>query len=293
MDMPIADLDVDEALVRALLAEQQPDLADLTVTEFDNGWDNVIFRLGEALSVRVPRRQVAAQLIEHEQRWLPELAPRLPLPISSPVRIGAPGPTFPFHWSVLAWLPGNDAATTPPSNMHRAAAALTHFLNALHLPAPDGYPLNPYRGVHLAERADAVEQRMEQLAGDIDSITIGSVWHRLRQAGRWDGPPMWLHGDLHPSNILVHHGSLSAVIDWGDTTAGDPATDLAVLWMLLPFDARLGVRHGCNIDADTWHRAGAWALNLALAYLVASADNPQMRQIGEHTLANVLSDPTL
>src|SRR3984893_17711999 len=106
---PPADFAVNTALVRALLHEQHQDLAGLALSEAAAGWDNHLFRLGDALAVRLPRREVAASLIVHEQRWLPLLSARLPLPIPVPVRTGHPGCSFPWSWSVVPWLDGTSA----------------------------------------------------------------------------------------------------------------------------------------------------------------------------------------
>ncbi|MER7151067.1 phosphotransferase [Streptomyces lydicus] len=53
---------------------------------------------------------------------------------------------------------------------------------------------------------------------------------------------MCLHGDLHPANILVDRGRIRAVIDFGDITSGDPATDLSVAWMLFTAEQRVALR---------------------------------------------------
>jgi aminoglycoside phosphotransferase (APT) family kinase protein len=292
--MPAADVDVSTDLVRRLLAAQQPDLAHLPVQLLANGWDNVLCRLGEDLMVRLPRRAQAATLVEHEQRWLPLLAPRLPLPVPAPVRVGGPGEGYPWHWSIVPFLPGQPAATQPPADATAAAVALAEFLAALHTPADPEAPVNPYRGRPLAERSGLFADAVGRLGASIDTAAVSSAWASALSASRWDGPPVWLHGDLHPANILVDHGRIGAVIDFGDITAGDPAADLAVAWMLLPAAARLEFRsayagarrHGAN--QDLWDRARGWALALALVFLAHSADNPMMAGTGQQTLAAVL-----
>ena len=143
-----------ERLVRALLSEQHPDLAELPLVELAAGWDNLIYRLGDALTVRLPRRAVSAALVEHEQRWLPELAVGLPLPVPVPLRVGVPGCGYPWRWTIGPWLPGRPAELDPPEDLELAATGLGGFLAALHRPAPVDAPHNPYRGVPLAERSD-------------------------------------------------------------------------------------------------------------------------------------------
>src|SRR5690349_9653047 len=123
-NMPAAEVAIDEALVRALLRDQHPDLAELPLERVAFGWDNVVLRLGDELAVRVPRRQLAASFIEHEQRWLPELAPRLPLPVPAPVRVGRPALGYPWSWSVVPWMAGGEAASNPPTDPHATALVL-------------------------------------------------------------------------------------------------------------------------------------------------------------------------
>jgi aminoglycoside phosphotransferase (APT) family kinase protein len=290
-DMPAAEVDVSDIVVGGLLAEQFPDLAHLELTELAYGWDNAIFRLGDHLTVRLPRRVLAAQLVEHEQRWLPELAGTLPLPIPAPVRIGRPGAGYPWAWSVCPWFPGVIALQEPPADMFEAAATLGAFVAALHHEAPIDAPANPYRGVPLAQRDEVVRDRAQQLSDLIDAPAVVRCWGDLAATRPWDGPPLWLHGDLHPANVLVHEGRISAVIDFGDITAGDPATDLAVAWMLFPVEARTVFRAAAgNVDDHTWTRARGWALSLGLAYLANSADNPMFARLGERVLAAVLAD---
>jgi aminoglycoside phosphotransferase (APT) family kinase protein len=289
MATPAAEVDVDEALVRGLLLAQRPELAELPIRVVANGWDNVIVRLGDDLAARLPRRAAAAALIESEQRWLVQLAPRLPLPIPVPVFAGRPTASYPWPWSITPWFDGSSAATAPPVDPDATARTLAVFVAALHTPAPADAPANPFRGVALAERAAAVEERAHSLADRIDLNTTLRVWTDMAATEQWNGPALWLHGDLHPSNMLTHDGALSAVIDWGDLTAGDPATDLSIAWMLFDERQRGVFRDLAGIDNDTWRRAGGWALNLALAYLTGD-DTTSMPAIGRTTLAEVLAE---
>jgi aminoglycoside phosphotransferase (APT) family kinase protein len=289
MATPVAELEIDEPLVRSLLVEQQPKLAELPVRFVANGWDNVIVQLGTELMVRLPRRAAAAQLVLNEQAWLPLLEPRLPLPIPAPIFAGRPGSAYPWPWSLCPWLSGDSAATVPPSDPHDAALVLAAFVVALHQPAPSEAPDNPFRGVHLQQRAEAVQQRVRSLANVIPAEEVVAVWDVLRATPEWNGPPMWLHGDLHPSNMLTTGGKLSAIIDFGDITSGDPATDLALAWMMFESRERDVFREAAAIDDDTWCRAAGWALNLSLAYLTGD-DDTSMPAIGRVTLNAVLEE---
>jgi aminoglycoside phosphotransferase (APT) family kinase protein len=278
-------------LVRALLTDQHPDLAQLPLREQASGWDNVIYRLGDALCVRLPRRQLGANLVVNEQTWLPRLAPTLPLPVPVPVRTGEPGRGYPWCWSICPWFAGQPAALLPPRDPVFAAGRLGAFVAALHQPAPRNAPLNEWRGGPLTSRSAVLLQRVAQLGDSIDAAAVLALAEQSLSLPTWAEAPVWLHGDLHPGNLLVHAGELKAVIDFGDITSGDPATDLAVAWMLFDAPTRERFRRAAGADdGATWGRARAWALQLALAFLAGSADDPLLQRVGETTLQAVLED---
>jgi aminoglycoside phosphotransferase (APT) family kinase protein len=248
--------------------------------------------------VRVPRREAAAAILRNEQRWLPVLAPRLPLPVPEPVRTGEPGAGYPWPWSVVPFLPGTPAADTTPADFREAATAIGDFLGALHTPAAADAPVNPVRGVPLVQRSETFADNLHIVAAELDDSTHAAIvrtWEAALAVPQWEGPPIWLHGDPHPANVLVHEGRVSAVIDFGDITAGDPATDLSLAWMMLPAEnndafraayRRAGIAAGGAVgdapgaaSADDphgplWLRARGWALNFSLVFLAHSADNP-------------------
>lgn len=287
MDTPAAEVDITPQLVRGLLAEQHPDLADRELRMVTNGWDNAILRLGADLVVRMPRRAVAALLVEHEQRWLPEIAARVTVPVPAPVRVGVPGETFPWPWTVAAWFEGDRASHAPVASLQAIADDLAQFIRELHTPAPLDAPFNPVRGIPLAARADAIEERLASgLVPDADRIA--EPWQVALTAPVWTGGPIWLHGDLHPANILVRGGSLAAVIDFGDVCSGDPATDLATGWLTFDEAGRARFRHALDYDEATWDRARGWAILLGTALVTHSDDNPALMAIGLHALEQVL-----
>ena len=287
---PAAEVEIDEVLVRSLLQSQFPELARLDLTVLANGWDNVLFRLGDAMTVRMPRREVAAQLVLNEQRWLPLLDAQLPLPIPVPLRAGVPSPQYPWAWSVLAYVVG-EAAADATYDEDRVAMALGEFLAALHTPAPADAPLNLFRGVPLSDRDAVSVERIAALANTVDVDAVACVWRNAVEVPIWSGEPVWIHGDLHPANVVVHRGDVAAVIDFGDITSGDPATDLSAGWMFFGPEARRIFRNAYgNDDADLWARARGNALAHSLAVLTSSGDSPRMQAIGERTLTAVLAD---
>jgi aminoglycoside phosphotransferase (APT) family kinase protein len=290
-NQPAAEVDIDEPLVRSLLREQMPDLAALPLSQLAFGWDNVIFRLGDDFVVRFPRRAVAAELIDHELRWLPVLAPALPLPVPAPVRAGRASGGYPWAWSVCRWLPGVVAEQATLTDRRRAAVTLGGFVAAMHRPAPPDAPANPVRGIPLRDRAPAVLEHINAIADVLDVASVRACWEDLLATPEWPGPPLWLHGDMHPLNVLVDHGEPSAVIDFGDLTAGDPATDLSLAWMMFSPDHRSVFRDAAgDVDDDTWRRARGWALALSVAYIANSADHALLARIGSRTLAAALAD---
>ncbi|MFF1632790.1 aminoglycoside phosphotransferase family protein [Leifsonia sp. NPDC058248] len=292
---PEADIHVDAALVASLIEAQHPDLAGPLALVAD-GWDNVIYRLGGDLAVRIPRRQVAVQLIVNEQTWLPRLAPRLPVAVPVPVRVGMPSSDFPWPWSIVRWVDGIDGADVSGAERSPIAGPLAEFVAALHIPAPAGQdvPHNPVRGVPLATRDRAVRERLEHLAERHDVAPLIATWERALATPPWSGPAIWLHGDLHPGNLMLTAESprqLAAVIDFGDLTAGDPATDLATAWLTFEPDARAVFRERLQqlspVNDDTWLRAHGWAVAMGSALAAHSDDNPRMASLGRHALGQL------
>ena len=291
---PAAELDVTATLVRSLLTAQHPDLADRPLTLVANGWDNVIFRIGDDLVARLPRRQMAADLVANEQRCLPLLAPLLPIAIPVPLRTGEPNAAYPWHWSIGPWFDGDVAADVELVDPTAEAERLGSFLAALHRSAPPDAPLNPFRAQPVAELHDRFVPRVDQLGDRVDRVAVMSLFDELIDVPEWTNPAVWVHGDLHTANVLVADGRVTAVIDWGDITSGDPACDLAVGWMLFDDDDRTVFRAAAGtgrvIDDATWQRGAAWALHFAVMYLAHSADSERFERMGTSLLARLLPD---
>lgn len=278
---PPAEVDIDELLVRNLLAAQAPHLAALPLHSPHNGWDNSTWRLGDDLAVRLPRRTAAAQLLRHEQRWLGDTALRLPLPIPAPVVVGGPTTGYPWHWSVVPWFAGEVAARACPASDQ--ATVLGAFLAALHVPAARNAPANPFRGVPLEARLPNLQHSLApDPAPDDAELVARAVELVVATAAELPASPerVWLHGDLHPRNILVQNGQLAAILDWGDMCGGDPATDLATLWWLFEVEDHgpFWTAYGFAAAGDpTWHRSRAWAAVFGLMFLhFAKAGDPEV-----------------
>lgn len=288
MNTPAAEITIDEALVRRLLQAQCPALALLPLSLADEGWDNAIWRLGEQFCVRVPRRTVADQLVRHEQQFVPELSARLCLPVPELLHAGVPTKGYPWHWSVLTWLPGHPADEGWP--VCGEAIVLAGFLKQLHLPADATAPRNEHRGVSLRGRATLGEQRLALLRQRTDSITakIDQIWHEALAADE-TSDRCWLHGDLHARNILVCEGKISGIIDWGDITAGDAATDLASIWMLFSDEeARSGAISFYGPDRHLLARAKGWAVLIGAVLLQTGLeDHPRHARMGRQVFANL------
>ena len=300
--MTHGEFEITAEVVRDLLRDQHPDLADRPVRLGARGWDNQLWRLGDDLAVRLPWATPSADaLLLKEHAWVPVLAPGLPLPVPVPQRLGAPSERYPRPWIVTTWVRGEPADRAPVTAGTAAADALAAFLSALHQPAPAGAPVGrDTRGGPLADSADGFARL---LAGAVkrglimDPDPVRAVWEDAVAAPAWDGPALWLHADLHPANVLTADGALCGVIDFGDLRAGDPACDLAAGWILLPTDAVDRFRGACRravhavaggaepsrVDAATWRRARGWAVIKALACMLIGDAGDHGRPGGKPT----------
>lgn len=262
---------IDTGLVRRLLLAQFPQWAGLRISPVPlSGMDNATFRLGEDMSVRLPRYARWAGQVEREHRWLPQLAPHLPLAVSEPLAMGRPADGYPFPWSVYRWLEGEAATTEGLTDPARTATQLAEFITALQKVDPTGGPgpewSNAFRGVPLGDERDSlasearVRPKIAKLKGIVDTDAVTAVWEAALAAPAWGRPPVWIHGDLATGNLLAVDGQLSAVIDFGTLAVGDPAVDLLPAWKFLPAEARGVFRAALDVDDATWARGRGWAL---------------------------------
>ena len=259
------------ALVSRLVAEQFPHWAHLPVREVEHdGWDNRTFRLGETMSVRLPSADRYAAQVEKEQKWLPRLAPHLPAAIPEPLAVGVPSRGFPRPWSIYRWLPGEPAAVGLVDELTRFAEEVAGFLEALQrVDARDGPAAGAhsfFRGGPLATYDAETRETVARLGDAIDDNAVLAVWDEAL-VSRWMDPPVWVHGDVAPSNLLVQDGRLRAVIDFGCSAVGDPACDLAIAWTFFEGESREAFRDRLGPDDGTWARGRGWALWKALLTL--------------------------
>jgi aminoglycoside phosphotransferase (APT) family kinase protein len=259
------------AVAADLVAEQFPQWADLPVVPVVlNGWDNSTFRLGDTLSVRLPSHDAYVAQVEKEHRWLPELAPQLPLPIPEPIARGRPSEIFPRPWSIYRWIDGNHAEADRIADLSEFARDLAAFLTALYaIDAREG----PAAGEHSFFRGappevyDAQSRQAIAILGDeIDGSTATEAWEAAL-AGAWDRAPVWVHGDIAPSNLVLVNGRLAAVIDFGCAAVGDPACDVVIAWTFFSGESKEALRGGLGLDEATWARGRGWALWKALITL--------------------------
>jgi aminoglycoside phosphotransferase (APT) family kinase protein len=285
-------IDSDVDLVRLLLQDQCPQWADRPLAEVaSTGTDNALYRLGLDMVVRLPLRPSATGAIEKEHRWLPVLAPHLPLQIPVPLARGEPTPAFPWPWSVMSWIEGEDAATTPVSG-RQAATDVARFVTALHGIDPTGGP-GPRgkvgRGVPLADRDESTRWAIDAAGALVDTEAVVAGWEEALTVEPWNRPGVWVHGDVAAGNILFRDGRLAAVIDWGALGVGDPACDLIVAWEIFDTDDRQVLRAALGVDDATWGRGRGWALSVAVAELSYYRDtNPFMAGRARRQLAAAL-----
>src|SRR6266700_2016716 len=255
---------IEDELVHALLRAQRPDLAHLPLRYAARGWDNELWRLGDELAVRVPRTERAPELLRMEHRVLPRIAPRLPLPVPTPLYLGEPSALFPQPWSVVAWVAGEPADRAEIGD-EDSAAVLAEFLRALHSEEPlisqgDGGP-----GCRIRHASCEFSDDLVELIGEDQVRRLEDIWRYGKEAPEWSGPPVLAHNDLHPANVVTKGGALCGVIDFGALAQGDPAMDLAAAWSLLPSGATSAFfAHYGEVDPATMRRAHGWAVHIGV-----------------------------
>lgn len=288
---PKGDINITESLVKKLLDKQIHELSYLPLEYLAEGWDNVMYRLGNDYLVRLPRRTQAATLIKNEQRYLEYLPRQLPINIPLSIYDGKPQEGYPWHWSLLPYFPGKAADISRIDSIE--CTRLMNFLKSIHLPDNGDAPKNEFRGGDLTNRDEVVQERLLSLKKHIPNYypPIIRLWNKAMAADKHK-VNRWIHGDLHPFNVLVDNGKFSAIIDWGDITSGDVATDLAAIWLLFDNkDERATAVVSYGMDKQLIARTIGWAINFAAVfYQNGLTDNPRFLSIGEKTFKRLLED---
>lgn len=288
------EVEVDASLVQRLLAAQFPQWAALPLVPVDSaGTDNIIYRLGGAMAVRLPRHERATGQVDREHRWLPKLAPLLPLPIPLPLALGSPGDGYPWHWSIYRWLDGETWSEGHINDLAAAAADLAQFIAALQRVDTEGGLQSVAAGstLTLSGRDSLVRAAIAAVDGEFDSTAMAAVWGTALSAPAWDGPPVWVHGDLaRPGNLLTVDGRLAAVLDFGTLSITDPARELGCAWSLFTAESRQAFSAALPFDAATWQRARGWALTFVQAIPYYRDTNPAIVAEARHIIGQVLQD---
>jgi aminoglycoside phosphotransferase (APT) family kinase protein len=290
MKMHDNEVDIDAGLVGRLVAEQFPHLADLPITEVrSTGTVNAIYRLGDRLCARLPRVAEWAPDLDREWRWLPELAPRLPLRVPEPVGRGRPGGSYPFSWTIYGWIDGQPYADGLVDDERRAAEDLARFVVDLRRIDPVGAPRGGRRP--LRELDAVTREVIESARGVIDGDAAVAAWERALRAPAWAGSPVWIHSDLLRPNVLVRDGRVCAVIDFGGVGVGDPAADVIAAWSVFGRAGRGVFRAALEVDDGTWERARGFALHqAALIVPYYGETNPGFAASARRTIEEVLAD---
>lgn len=277
------ELPTDAELVRTLLEQQCPKWAGLPIERVpSSGTDNALYRLGDEMVVRLPRIEWATGGIEKDFRWLPALAPLLPVAIPTPLARGRPAAGFPWEWGVYSWLPGENPALG--SGGVELALDLARFVRALRAVDTAGAPASR-RGRPLATQDERAREALAEVP------EAAEAWEAALALPEWEGRPVWLHADLLPGNMLVRDGRLAAVIDFAVAGVGDPACDLMPAWCVLNAEARELYRGEVGLDEATWGRGRGWALSLGLIALPYYREtNPAFAAVARHLIDEVLAD---
>ncbi|WP_328660562.1 aminoglycoside phosphotransferase family protein [Nocardia salmonicida] len=285
---------IDALLVESLIAAQFPHWRGLPVTPVEHdGWDNRTYRLGEEMSVRLPTAAGYAPAIAKERRWLPRLAPALPIPVPVVLGDGVPDLGYPYPWSVRRWIHGETVERAAVHDMTELAISLAEFLRALQrcdtTAAPAAGAHSFYRGTPPSYYDQQVRHCLNALVDRIDTAAATAVWENAL-ASEWDRSPVWFHGDLAPTNLLVDGEKLTAVIDFGTCGVGDPACDLVLAWTLLSGDSREAFRRTADHDRGTWARARGWALWKAMLTLTDQSADGDLVGRTQNLVHDILTD---
>lgn len=282
-------------IAKCLVMEQFPQWADLPIVPVsNNGWDNRTFHLGEKMLLRFPSAAGYAPQVEKEQKWLPFLAPKLPLLIPTPLGLGKPGHGYIWNWSIYNWIDGETVSKSQSIDKVRLASQLASFLKVLYQIPTNGGPLpgehNYYRGGKISTYRNDILKALKILEPNLDGKMFRNIWESGAET-EWQRPALWVHGDISPSNLLLQDGDLNAVIDFGLLSVGDPACDLAIAWTFFDSKGRKTFHNHISLDEETWRRGRAWALWKALIISSGlSSSNNIENNLAQRTIKEIAED---
>lgn len=284
------EIDIDVSLVKRLLAEQFPHLAQSSLTAVRSpGTVNAIYRLGDELCARLPRLEAWAESMDNEWSWLPKLAPHISLNIPQPFARGKPADGYPCRWAIYRWIEGVPYQDGLIRDERQAAHDLAHFILELRSVDRQGAP--PAGRPPLAELDAETRAEIESSRGVVDNEMASAAWERSLEAPAWDGKPVWIHGDLLKSNLILQGGRLCAVIDFGEAGIGDPAADVVPAWSVFNKAGREAFRQALDVDDDTWSRGRGYALHQALMIIpYYPQTNPEFVAMAKHTVEEILTE---
>lgn len=285
------EIEIDELLVARLIQEQFPKWQKLAIKHVPSaGTDNAVFRLGADKCIRLPRIPESVYHVEREQKFLPLLSTKSSLSIPTILGEGSPGCGYPYPWSVFSWIEGETAYSSCPHNLDKAATDLAQFIGSLwQIDAKCGPKAS--RSILLNEKDEETKQAFLSLKGEIDTEVLETIWQKCLHAPHWGNKPVWFHGDLLPTNLIVRDGSLVAVIDFDLMGVGDPAVDLLPAWSLFDAKSRRVFKDALGVDDATWLRGCGWALTVAVSIIpYYRATNPPLTSIARRMVAEILME---
>ena len=286
---------IDQRIATRLVSKQFPQWAHLDIRPVAlGGWDNKTFHLGKDMTLRFPNAAAYAGQVTKEQKWLPRMASSLPLQIPKALALGEPGYGYSWHWSVYNWINGDTAAASRSIDKNTLAVDLSRFLTALYkidiTDGPKAGEHNFYRGGNLLVYENETLGALKSLKSKLDANLCRRIWD-AGAGTNWNHNHVWVHGDISPGNLIIFGGRLSAVIDFGLLSVGDPSCDLAIAWTYFDRDSRKYFREGLPIDDDAWKRGRSWALwkALILAAEIASS-NPVETALSKRVINEIIED---
>lgn len=291
MKMHTNEIAVDATLVKELLITQFPQFKDMSIVPIKSiGTDNAIFKIGNNLCVRLPRKKDMFLTINGYIQWVNPIVQQLPLKISTLMLPGKPQGKYPYNWGIYTWLDGENIYDKPLTDYNRAAIDLASFIKALHSIDTIGAPRS-WRGESLINRDPEVRKAIHALKDEINVQAITNLWNTCISVSEWDKDPVWIHADLLPTNILGQNDKLSGIIDFDGFGVGDPAVDLLPAWCIFTAESRAIFRKQLCVDDATWMRGCGWALSIAIIIIpYYKHTNPILVAIAHKIIQELLSE---